>query len=127
MSVSERDESPEVCFTVRHVLDRVGDKWSTLVIAELGNSTLRFGELRRQVEGISQRMLTVTLRNLERDGLISRRVYPQIPPRVEYTLTDLGRSLLASIVGLVDWSTQHTADIQAARSDFDSRDLVTET
>ena len=83
MSVSGRDESPEVCFTVRHVLDRVGDKWSTLVIAELGDRTLRFGELRRQVEGISQRMLTVTLRNLERDGLISRRVYPQIPPRVE--------------------------------------------
>jgi DNA-binding HxlR family transcriptional regulator len=97
------------------------------VIAEIGNRTLRFGELRRQVEGISQRMLTVTLRNLERDGLISRRVYPQIPPRVEYSLTELGQSLLASIVGLVDWSTQHTADIQTARTDFDSREPVTET
>jgi DNA-binding HxlR family transcriptional regulator len=90
-----------------------------LTIARLGTGTQRFSQLRRDIEGISQRMLTVTLRNLERDGLVSRRIYPEVPPRVEYTLTDLGVSLHESILGLVQWSENHTTEIQQARTRYD--------
>jgi DNA-binding HxlR family transcriptional regulator len=109
----------DVCCTVREVLGRVGDKWSALTIARLGTGTQRFSQLRRDIDGISQRMLTVTLRNLERDGLVSRQIYPEVPPRVEYTLTDLGTSLHGSILGLVQWSEDHTTEIQRARSRYD--------
>jgi DNA-binding HxlR family transcriptional regulator len=102
------------------VLDRIGDKWSVYVIALLGNGTLRFTELRRAVEGISQRMLTVTLRALERDGLIERRIYAVIPPRVEYTLTPLGSSLLDVVGALVEWSNEHQPDVQRARTQYDA-------
>ena len=85
----------------REILDRIGDKWSVYVIDALAAGTRRFSELRRDVDGVSQRMLTVTLRALERDGLIVRHVYPVIPPRVEYSLTPLGRSLLAIVEALV--------------------------
>jgi DNA-binding HxlR family transcriptional regulator len=102
------------------VLDRVGDKWTAHVVALLGTGTMRFSDIRRTVEGISPRMLTVTLRALERDGLISRRVYPVIPPRVEYTLTQLGESLLDVVRELIDWSADHTSDILAARQRYDS-------
>jgi DNA-binding HxlR family transcriptional regulator len=102
------------------VLDRVGDKWTAHVVALLGTGTMRFSDIRRTIEGISPRMLTVTLRALERDGLISRRVYPVIPPRVEYTLTHLGESLLDVVRELIDWSAQHTSDILAARQRYDS-------
>jgi DNA-binding HxlR family transcriptional regulator len=113
-------EEPDVtCCTVRDVLGRVGDKWSALTIAMLGGGTHRFSQLRRDIDGISQRMLTVTLRNLERDGLVSRRVYAEVPPRVEYSLTQLGVSLHETIVGLVEWSQVHTADIQQARTRYD--------
>jgi DNA-binding HxlR family transcriptional regulator len=104
----------------RDVLDRIGDRWSVYVIDALAAGTKRFGELRREVEGISQRMLTVTLRALERDGLIARRVYPVIPPRVEYSLTPLGMSLLAIVEALVTWSADHIGDVERARRNYDS-------
>jgi DNA-binding HxlR family transcriptional regulator len=108
-----------VCCTVREVLGRVGDKWSALTIARLGTGTQRFSQLRRDIDGISQRMLTVTLRNLERDGLVSRQIFPEVPPRVEYTLTGLGASLHETILGLVQWSEGHTTEIQQARTRYD--------
>ena len=110
---------PENC-TARDVLDRVGDKWTANVVALLGTGTMRFSDIRRSVDGISPRMLTVTLRALERDGLIDRRIYPVIPPRVEYTLTDLGESLLDLVRALIDWSAEHTGDILAARERYDA-------
>ncbi len=106
---------------VRQILDRVADKWSLLVIALLRDRTLRFSELLRQIDRISQRMLTVTLRHLERDGLVQRTVYPEVPPRVEYVLTPLGASLHATINALVSWTESHQADIARARSAFDAR------
>jgi len=105
----------------RDVLDRVGDKWSVYVLFLLGDGTRRFMDLRRSIEGISQRMLTVTLRNLERDGLISRTVYPVVPPRVEYALTPLGRTLRDVIDALVSWADEHTGNIQRARAVYDRR------
>jgi DNA-binding HxlR family transcriptional regulator len=113
--------APEAC-TVREALDRVGDKWSVHVIHLLGGGTLRFSELRRGIEGISQRMLTVTLRGLERDGLVSRTVYPVVPPRVEYELTPLGETLLETVCSLVDWAEKHRPEIDAARVDYDTRE-----
>lgn len=114
-----RGHDPEGC-AVREVLDRVGDKWSAQVVHLLGDGTKRFMELRREIDGISQRMLTVTLRGLERDGLIERTVYPVVPPRVEYTLTPLGASLRDVVGRLVDWSMAHSDDIQAARHRYDA-------
>ncbi|MEU1879920.1 helix-turn-helix domain-containing protein [Streptosporangium sp. NPDC020072] len=108
---------------VRNILDRVADKWSLLVIALLDRQTMRFSELRRTVDGVSQRMLTVTLRNLERDGLVKRTVYPVVPPRVEYELTPLGISLHEVIKTLVIWTEDHQQEISDARSEFDQREL----
>ncbi len=105
----------------RDVLARVGDKWSVYVLFLLGDGTRRFMGLRRSIEGISQRMLTVTLRNLERDGMISRTVYPVVPPRVDYALTPLGRTLRDVIHALVIWAERHTGDIQRARAVYDRR------
>lgn len=107
---------------VREILSRVGDKWSVYVIHVLGEAgTLRFNELRREVEGISQRMLTVTLRGLERDGMVKRTVYPEVPPRVEYSLTRLGGTLLQLVGGLVRWSGAHLSQVAAARAAYDAR------
>jgi DNA-binding HxlR family transcriptional regulator len=106
---------------VRRILDRIGDKWSLLAIALLDQRTLRFSELQRRIDGISQRMLTVTLRQLERDGLVRRTVYPVVPPRVEYALTPLGATLHDTIQALVTWTEQHRAEIAAARADYDAR------
>ena len=103
------------------LLDRLADKWSLLVVELLGHGTLRFGELKRQIEGISQRMLTLTLRQLERDGLVTRTVYPVVPPRVDYDLTDLGRSLLDAVQPLVTWTRRHRPDIVGARATYDER------
>jgi DNA-binding HxlR family transcriptional regulator len=111
----------EPCLAVRAVLDRVGDKWSVLLVSLLGDGTMRFNELRRSIEGISQRMLTLTLRGLERDGLVSRTVYPTIPPRVDYALTDLGQTLLDPVLGLAGWAEKHRAEIQQARERFDKK------
>ena len=108
---------------IRHILARFSDKWSTLSIFHLGNAgTLRFNELKKRIDGISQRMLTVTLRSLERDGLVTRRIYAEIPPRVEYQLTDLGHSLLVQIIELGDWASNHSNQIVEARARFDSRE-----
>ncbi|MEV0529343.1 helix-turn-helix domain-containing protein [Streptomyces sp. NPDC050439] len=106
---------------VRQILDRVADKWSLLTIALLEHRKLRFTELRREIDGISQRMLTVTLRQLERDGLVKRTVYPVVPPRVEYELTPLGGTLHATIQSLVTWTEQHQGEVAAARSAYDAR------
>jgi DNA-binding HxlR family transcriptional regulator len=104
---------------VRDVLDRIGDKWSVLLVKTLSDGPLRFGVLRREIGDISQRMLTETLRHLQRDGLIYRKVYPTVPPSVEYGLTDLGRSLLVPLDRLVEWSAQHHEVVKAARREFD--------
>jgi DNA-binding HxlR family transcriptional regulator len=106
---------------VRDVLSRVGDKWSVLTVALLEDGPRRFNELRRSIDGISQRMLTLTLRGLERDGLVTRTVTPTTPPRVDYALTDLGRTLLGPITALAEWSEENRAAIQSARERFDAR------
>src|SRR3954469_3247933 len=112
---------PAGCRT-HEVLARLGDKWSVYVIHVLGEAgTLRFGELRRQVEGISQRMLTVELRRLGRDGLVSRAMYPEVPPRVEYTLTPLAKTLRGIVGKLVEWSQAHLAEIDTARARYHSQ------
>jgi DNA-binding HxlR family transcriptional regulator len=105
---------------VRDVLDRVGDTWSLLVIINLQEKPVRFNALKRGIEGISQRMLTVTLRSLERDGLIRRTVRPTTPPEVEYALTELGRSIAVPIGALGVWASQNRGQIRAARTAFDS-------
>ncbi|WP_240436736.1 winged helix-turn-helix transcriptional regulator [Streptomyces sporangiiformans] len=107
---------------VRQILDRVADKWSLLVIALLDSRRLRFTELRREIDGISQRMLTVTLRQLERDGLVQRTVHPVVPPRVEYELTPLGGTLHTTIRSLVTWTEEHQNEIAAARAAYDERE-----
>jgi DNA-binding HxlR family transcriptional regulator len=112
---------PDACPAVRDVLNRVGDKWSVQIVALLGDGTMRFSELRRSIEGISQRMLTLTLRGLERDGLITRTVFPEIPPRVEYELTRLGKTLLDPIQALAEWAAEHRVSIQDARAKFDAK------
>jgi DNA-binding HxlR family transcriptional regulator len=113
--------SLESCPAVREVLNRVGDKWSVLVVALLGDGPRRFSELRRSIEGISQRMLTLTLRGLERDGLLTRTLYPSVPPRVDYALTKLGRTLLRPIMTLTTWAEQNRVAIQQARQRYDAR------
>ena len=118
---AELEHTPANCHA-REILDRVGDKWSLYVIHVLNSAgTLRFNELRSQVAGISQRMLTVTLRGLERDGLVVRTVYPEVPPRVEYALTSLGSTLRQLVCGLVEWAGAHLPAVDAARSAYDAR------
>jgi DNA-binding HxlR family transcriptional regulator len=114
------------CILVREVLSRVGDKWSVLVIVLLGEGTQRFSELKRSIEGISQRMLTMTLRGLERDGLVKRTVYPTVPPRVEYSLTPLGRTLLETVTQLASWAESHREQIRRAQAAFDEREALSE-
>src|ERR1700743_1776755 len=109
------------CRSVASVLARVGDKWSVLVIMLLGNGPRRFNELKRMIGGISQRMLTLTLRGLERDGLVTRTVFPTIPPRVDYELTDLGRGLSKPVEELGRWANEHQPEIESARARFDGR------
>jgi DNA-binding HxlR family transcriptional regulator len=111
----------ERCLAVREVLKLVGDKWSVLIVGVLGKGSLRFSELKRRIEGISQRMLTLTLRGLERDGLLIRTVTPSIPPRVDYELTTLGLTLLDPVRALAKWSERHRESIQAARDRYDRR------
>jgi DNA-binding HxlR family transcriptional regulator len=110
----------EDCRAVSEVLARVGDKWTVLVVSMLGDGPKRFNEIRRGLGSISQRMLTLTLRALERDGLVTRTVYPTIPPRVEYELTKLGHSLLEPVSGLGLWARQNRSAIEAARRRFDA-------
>jgi DNA-binding HxlR family transcriptional regulator len=112
-------ETTDAC-RLRDLLDRIGDKWSLLVVELLGEGTRRFTELKRDIDGISQRMLTRTLRQLERDGLVTRTVHPVVPPRVDYALTPLGTSLLEAIAPLVAWTRTHRSEIVAARARFDA-------
>lgn len=107
------------CRAVAPVLNRVGDKWSMLIVMNLAAGPRRFNELKRQIDGISQRMLTLSLRGLERDGLVSRKVTPSIPPRVDYALTDLGVSLRAPVQQLGNWAIAHIDCIRAAQRAFD--------
>jgi DNA-binding HxlR family transcriptional regulator len=117
---AELEYTPTNCHA-RDVLARVGDTWSMYVIHILGDArTLRFNELRKEVDGISQRMLTVTLRGLERDGLVARTVYPEVPPRVEYSLTPLGVTLRQILRGLVAWAGDHLQEVDAARAAYDA-------
>ena len=105
----------------REVLQRVGDKWSMYVIDLLGQGTMRFSELHRSIDGITARMLTVTLRGLERDGIVTRTIHPVIPPRVEYELTPMGQTLLDAIGQLVTWADSHLPEIGAAQAAYDAK------
>ena len=121
MSPGHRGVPDEHCVAVREVLNRVGDKWSVFVVGVLEDGPKRFNEIRRAVEGISQRMLTLTLRGLERDGLVTRTLFPTIPPRVDYELTPLGKTLLDPVLALANWAESHRLDIQDARVRFDRK------
>jgi DNA-binding HxlR family transcriptional regulator len=109
------------CRAVQSILSRVGDKWTVLIVAMLQGGPARFNELRRSIDGISQRMLTLTLRSLERDGLVSRTVHPTIPPRVDYALTETGRTLTAPMIALAEWAVSQRDAIEGARERFDKR------
>jgi len=121
MSPRHKDVSHESCLAAREVLNLVGDKWSVLVVSFLGEGKKRFSELKRTIEGISQRMLTLTLRGLERDGLVTRTVFPTIPPRVYYELTQLGKTLLEPVLALAAWADNHRYEMQEARDRFDKK------
>jgi DNA-binding HxlR family transcriptional regulator len=112
------------CRAVSGILSRIGDKWSVLIISRLGEGSRRFNEIKRMIGGISQRMLTLTLRNLERDGLVKRTVTPTVPPRVDYELTELGRDLLVPVQALGAWAIEHTPCIEAARARFDASEAA---
>jgi DNA-binding HxlR family transcriptional regulator len=113
------------CTRIARVLQLVGDKWTVLIVMQLGlHGTVRFNELKRLIGGITQRMLTLTLRSLERDGMVARRVYPTVPPKVEYALTPLGKSLLVPISHLGGWAREHMDAIDDARSQFDQAQQV---
>lgn len=107
------------CVAAREILDRIGDKWSLYVVCSLRDGSLRFSELKRAVDGISQRMLTLTLRSLERDGLVTRTVFDGTPARVDYALTAMGSDLLEPVRALVDWAEHHRPEIQRSRDKFD--------
>lgn len=105
----------------RLVLDRIADKWTVLIIGALDEKTKRFGELRREIGGVSQKMLTQTLRGLERDGIVARKVYASVPPKVEYSLTELGRTLVGILEAIAHWSENNINDVLRARKDYDTR------
>src|SRR5215470_17002012 len=115
-----KDPTNPICRTISTLLSRIGDKWTVLVVTTLGEGSRRFNELRREIPSVSQRMLTLTLRNLERDGLVSRTVTPTIPPRVDYELTDLGRSLKKPIESLAQWALDNVGAIHEAQARFDA-------
>ena len=115
------DHIPSQCTHVSTILSRIGDKWSMLIVMLLGSGPLRFNELRRQTNGISQRMLTLTVRGLERDGFVTRTVFPTVPPRVEYQLTDLGHSLRNPVQQLGKWALDHAPQIHQLQENFDRR------
>jgi DNA-binding HxlR family transcriptional regulator len=115
-----KDPSSPVCRVISGLLQRIGDKWTVLVVTTLSKGSKRFNELRREIPSVSQRMLTLTLRNLERDGLVSRTVTPTIPPRVDYELTELGRSLVGPLHAIELWALDHVEDIHAAHDRFDA-------
>lgn len=114
-------EDAAYCQQVRLLLDRVGEKWSLLAVIALREQPRRFNQLRRELSGVSPRMLARTLRGLERDGLVSRHVYPTVPPQVDYALTELGKSLLQPVDALLQWAWTHQPQMDQARSEFDER------
>lgn len=116
-----KDPQNPVCRTISGLLQRIGDKWTVLVVQTLAEGPRRFNELRREIPSVSQRMLTLTLRNLERDGLVKRTVTATIPPRVDYELTPLGHSLQKPICGLASWAMDNVGAIEAAQKRFDAR------
>jgi DNA-binding HxlR family transcriptional regulator len=121
MEVTEmKDPANPVCRVISGLLQRIGDKWTVLVVTTLANGSRRFNELRREIPTVSQRMLTLTLRNLERDGLVNRTVTPSIPPRVDYELTELGRSLVGPLHAIELWALDHVEDIHGAQARFDA-------
>lgn len=117
-AVSAEQVIEEAC-PLREVLDRVGGKWSVQILVAVVRGPIRYTQLERSIEGVSRRMLTLTLRNLERDGLIERTVYPTVPPKVEYTATPMAQELHAHLVGLTDWAERHRGDVAAARRAYD--------
>ena len=122
MTATESETAPAVdSCRVRSVLNRVGDKWAIYVVDRLGAGPRRFTELNRGIDGITARMLTVTLRGLERDGILTRTVHAAVPPRVDYELTPLGQTLLDTIGQLVAWADEHIGEIETARADYDAR------
>ena len=106
----------------RIVLDRIADKWTVLIVGALESKTKRFGELRREIGGVSQKMLTQTLRGLEMDGIVIRKIYASVPPKVEYSLTELGRTLISVLEAIRDWSENNIEDVLRARNDYDTKD-----
>jgi DNA-binding HxlR family transcriptional regulator len=118
---ASRDGGEEVCGAISDMLARIGDKWSLLIVTTLGEGPMRFNELRRHIADISQKMLSSTLKVLERDGLVQRTVLPTVPPQVEYALSDLGRELLVPVSALAGWTAQNTQRILTARAEYDSR------
>jgi DNA-binding HxlR family transcriptional regulator len=116
----EWDVYNEHCPT-RMVLDRIADKWTVLIVGALENKTKRFGELRREIGGVSQKMLTQTLRGLERDGLVARVVYASVPPKVEYSLTELGRTVIRILEAIREWSEKNIEEVLKARGEYDTR------
>lgn len=121
MANKDIEHVPAQCTRISTILSRIGDKWSILVVILLGKGPLRFNELRRQTDGISQRMLTLTVRGLERDGFLTRQVFPTVPPKVEYSLTPLGESLLCPVRQMGEWAIANAAAIDSARREFDAK------
>ncbi len=118
---ADAEHQPDTCRAVTELLDRIADKWSLGVVRQLGVRKMRFNELRQMLDGVSQKMLTTTLRGLERDGFVTRTVYPTIPPKVEYELTELGRDLWVPVAGLGQWAQENRTRVEAARAAFDRR------
>ena len=118
---NREETDTEVCGAISDLLARIADKWSLLIVRTLGDGPLRFNELRRQIDDISQKMLSSTLKVLERDGLVSRTVTPTVPPQVEYALTDLGCELQLPVTALAEWTTTNSPRIMAARAAYDAR------
>ena len=109
----------EACRALAQILDRIGDKWTVMVVGALAEGPMRFNQIMRLIGGVSHRMLTLTLRGLERDGLVKRTIYPTIPPRVDYELSDLGRSLIGPLRVLSEWALSNRVSIEIARDSFD--------
>lgn len=122
MAIELIDAASDECRTLASIIGRAGDKWSVMIVVLLGEGPKRFSEIKRSVPGISQRMLTFTVRGLERDGLLTRTVYPTTPPRVDYELTPLGSTLWKALEPFADWARAHVDEIIAARKDFDARE-----
>jgi len=116
--IKDRDEGN--CKAVNDILSTIGDKWTVLIVMTLSDGPMRFNEIRRAVGDISQRMLTLTLRGLERKGLATRTVYPTVPPRVDYALTELGKTLIGPIKAVAQWAVEHKEEVEDAQSNFDA-------